>query len=61
MGTKSLVIILPIVVAPPPPRPQTALAAIKLSMLPAIAHQSVERKKYNIAHDKDGLPPHSVG
>lgn len=47
---RAVVIILPIVNIPPAPRPHTALAAIKLSMLCAKAHQIVANVK--TTHEK---------
>ena len=41
IGTKSLTIMLPIVIMPPAPRPQNALAMIRLVMEFAKAHHSV--------------------
>lgn len=45
IGTKSLVMILPNAPTPPAPIPQSALATIKLSMLPAKAHPIVAMVK----------------
>ncbi len=45
IGTKSLTIMLPIVIIPPAPRPQSARANIKLVMLSAKAHHSVASMK----------------
>ena len=50
MGTKSLTMIDAIASIPPAPRPQKALAKMKLSMEVAAAHHIVPRKKTTIVN-----------
>lgn len=57
IGTRSLVMILPSAATPPAPSPQSALAAMKLSILPAKAHPIVATVKTpKLAMNKGFLP-----
>lgn len=57
IGTRSLVMILPSAATPPAPSPQSALAAMKLSILPAKAHPIVATVKTpRLAMNKGFLP-----
>lgn len=57
IGTRSLVMMLPNAPTPPAPSPQSALAAIKLSILPAKAHHMVASVKTPMLATNSGFLP----
>lgn len=59
MGIMSLMMMLPISMVPPAPTPHNALAAMRLSMLPASAHHSVAAEKVASAPRKSGFLPNA--